>query len=219
MKEAGELVRFGKKMRFAGLTTGSGGNLSMRGEKGIWITPSAMDYEMMVAEDILLVDGSGKIVKGRRKPSSELGFHLAVYRERPDIHAIVHTHSPSATTLACLGWPLPAVHYLVAWSGKKEVPVVPYATFGSEELAEIVAQGLQDGYALLLANHGLVALGANLETAFSVAEEIEFVADIYLKAKSLGDPVILSDGDMEKALEKFEAYRGISSQSVSGSRG
>lgn len=219
MKAASALVRYGKKMKASGLTTGSGGNLSMRTEEGVWITPSAMDYEEMEEADILLTDLSGKILKGAGKPSSELGFHLALYRKRPDIHAVVHTHSPSATTLACLGWPLPAVHYLVAWSGKKEVPIAPYATFGTEELACIVAENLKDGYALLLANHGLVTLGGTLDAAFSVAEEIEFVAGIYLGAKSVGEPVILDDEAMEKALERFKDYRGDSLHFVSGSRG
>lgn len=219
MKAACELVHYGKKMKASGLTTGSGGNLSARTEEGVWITPSAMDYEDMKPGDILLVDFAGNILKGSGKPSSELGFHLALYHERADIHAVVHTHSPWATTLACLGWPLPAVHYLVAWSGKREVPLAPYATFGTPELAAIVAENLREGYALLLANHGLVSLGGNLDAAFSVAEEIEFVAGIYLKAKSVGEPVILDEATMEKAIEKFQDYRGISSQSVSGSKG
>ncbi|TYT74119.1 class II aldolase/adducin family protein [Desulfobotulus mexicanus] len=208
-KEADLLLHYGNKMHAAGLVTGSGGNLSVRVKDSVLITPSAMAYGDMEPEDMVLVDFSGKILRGRRAASSELGFHLALYEARKDISAVVHTHSPWATTLACLGWSLPAVHYLVGYGERNEVPVAPYAIFGSQELADHVVKGMGDGKALLLANHGLVSMGADLREAYEVAEEIEFVAGVYLRAKAVGEPVILDEKAMAPVLEKFRKYRGL----------
>lgn len=207
------MLHYGRKMQASGLTTGSGGNLSLRGKEGIWITPSAMDYGDMGPEDLVLVDLAGERLSGKRRPSSELGFHLALYAARPDIEAVVHTHSPWATTLACLGWSLPAVHYLVGYAGRTEIPLAPYATFGTAELAGHVAKGMGDGHALLLANHGLVSVGASLGDAFAVAEEIEFVAGVYLRARAVGDPVILGEDAMAEVLAKFKDYRSLGKES------
>jgi L-fuculose-phosphate aldolase len=180
LKERTEIVRFGKKLLTAQLTSGTGGNLSIfnRHDGLIAISPSGIEYDEMEPADIPVVDGSGMTVEGSRKPSSELGFHLSLYRMRPDINAVVHTHSVYATTMACLNWEIPAVHYLVAYSGHK-VPLAPYATFGTDELAANVAGAIGNHNAVLLANHGLVTVGPNLATAFAVAEEIELVARIY----------------------------------------
>ncbi|UFS71481.1 L-fuculose-phosphate aldolase [Geomonas sp. RF6] len=202
-----ELIRFGKKMLTARLTSGTGGNLSVydRAEGLIAITPSGIEYEDMEPADIPLVDISGRVVEGSRNPSSELGFHLALYRKRADITAVVHTHSVYATTMACLNWEIPAVHYLVAFSGQK-VPLAPYATFGTDELAENVVQGIEGYNAVLLANHGLVTVGRNLPTAFAVAEEIELVSQIYYQTKCIGQPVILPEDEMSRVIEKFAVY-------------
>ena len=168
--EKEDIVRFGRKLLDARLTSGTGGNLSIfnPGAGLIAISPSGIEYDDMQAGDVPVVDVSGQVVAGSRKPSSELGFHLALYRKRSDIRAVVHTHSVYATTMACLNWEIPAVHYLVAFSGHK-VPLAPYATFGSNELAENVADTIGDYNAVLLANHGLVTVGPNLATAFAVA--------------------------------------------------
>jgi L-fuculose-phosphate aldolase len=206
-KERSEIVRFGRKMLAARLTSGTGGNLSIfaQGEGLVAISPSGIEYEDMQPGDVPVVDLAGVTVEGTRKPSSELGFHLSLYRQRPDIRAVVHTHSVYATTMACLHWEIPAVHYLVAFSGRK-VPLAPYATFGSEELAAHVAATIGDYNAVLLANHGLVTVGPNLATAFAVAEEIELVARIYYQAKCIGEPVIVPEGEMSKVIEKFASY-------------
>jgi len=205
--EREEIVRFGKKLLTAQLTSGTGGNLSIfnRSEGLIAISPSGIEYEEMKPEDVPIVDINGTIVEGSRKPSSELGFHVALYRKRPDITAVVHTHSVYATTMACLNWEIPAVHYLVAFSGHK-VPLAPYATFGSNELATNVAESIGEHNAVLLANHGLAAIGPNLATAFAVAEEIELVARIYYQTKSIGEPVILPRDEMARVIEKFAVY-------------
>jgi L-fuculose-phosphate aldolase len=172
-KERSQIVRFGKKMIAARLTSGTGGNLSIfdRDRGLIAISPSGVEYDAMAPSDVPIVDRDGAAVDGSRKPSSELDFHRSLYRTRADIRAVVHTHSVYATTMACLHWEIPAVHYLVAFSGHK-VPLAPYATFGTPELARYVAESIGECNALLLANHGLVAVGANLDTAFAVAEEI-----------------------------------------------
>jgi L-fuculose-phosphate aldolase len=206
-EEREEIVRFGKKLVTARLTSGTGGNLSIfnRHEGLIAISPSGVEYDEMKPEDVPIVDATGLVVDGSRKPSSELGFHLALYRKRPDTAAVVHTHSVYATTMACLNWEIPAVHYLVAFSGHK-VPLAPYATFGTLELAENVADAIGEYNACLLANHGLVAIGPNLATAFAVAEEIELVARIYYQARSIGEPVILPRDEMARVIEKFAVY-------------
>jgi L-fuculose-phosphate aldolase len=206
-EEREEIVRFGKKLVTAQLTSGTGGNLSIfnRQEGLIAISPSGIEYDEMKPGDVPVVDATGVAVEGSRKPSSELDFHVALYRKRTDAAAVVHTHSVYATTMACLNWEIPAVHYLVAFSGHK-VPLAPYATFGSRELAANVADAIGEYNACLLANHGLVAIGPNLATAFAVAEEIELVARIYYQARSIGEPVILPRDEMAKVIEKFAVY-------------
>ena len=205
--EREEIVRFGGKLLSARLTSGTGGNLSIfsRADGLIAISPSGIEYDEMEPEDVPVVDASGVLLEGGRKPSSELGFHLALYLKRPDISAVVHTHSVYATTMACLNWEIPAVHYLVAFSGQK-VPLAPYATFGSNELAANIAGAIGDHNAVLMANHGLATVGPNLSTAFAVAEEIELVARIYYQTKSIGEPVILDKGEMDRVIEKFTMY-------------
>lgn len=206
-EERTEITEFGMRMVDAGLTTGTGGNLSrIHREKGrVAITPSGIAYDRMTGADVVVTDLTGTPVEGRHTPSSELGFHLALYRRRPDIGAVIHTHSPYATTLACLGWEIPAVHYLVGFAGLR-VPVAPYATFGTDALARSVAETIGDNNAVLLANHGLAAVGRSLPDAFVVAEEIEFVARIYFQTRCAGEPNILSDEQMGDVLEKFKTY-------------
>ncbi len=202
-----QVVAYGLKLIRSGLTTGSGGNLSLlsRHEDLIAIGPSGVDYESVGIDDVVVVDRRGQIVAGQRKPSSELGFHLALYDARPDIAAVVHTHSVYATTIACLRWEIPAVHYLVAFSGDK-VPLADYATFGTAELARNVVRGIGGYNAVLLANHGLVAVGPDMNSAFNVAEEIELVARIFYQAKSIGEPVLVAADEMRRVAEKFTVY-------------
>ena len=173
LSERRQIVDYGLKMIRSGLTTGSGGNLSILSpaDNLIAISPSGIDYDDVTVADVVVVDRAGKIVDGDCKPSSELGFHLALYAARSEITAVVHTHSVYATTLACLHWELPAVHYLVAFSGDK-VPLAPYATFGTDELAKNIIESIGSYNAVLLANHGLVAVASDMKNCFNVAEEI-----------------------------------------------
>ena len=201
------LLDYGREMISRRLTTGSGGNLSLLSDARdlILITPSGMAYEALTAEDVVVCDRQGQVVEGRRRPSSELGFHLALYDHRQDIGAVVHTHSVYATTLACMHREIPAVHYLVGFAGPK-VPLAPYATFGTPALAHAVVAAIGDANAVLMANHGLVAVGGDLTAAFNVAEEIELVARIYYQTLLAGESKLLSDAQMAEVLEKFKDY-------------
>jgi L-fuculose-phosphate aldolase len=202
------VVDYGLTMVRTGLTTGTGGNLSCceRDRGWIAISPSGVPYDVLKPEDVVVVDLDGNVVDGLLKPSSEIGFHLALYRHRSDIGGVVHTHSVYATTLACLQREIPPVHYLVGFAGAK-VPVAPYATYGTEALARNIQQTMGARYnAALLANHGLVAVGTDLPKAFGTAETIEFVARLYCQSLAIGDPVVLDDDEMTQVIAKFETY-------------
>ena len=202
------VVSYGLAMVRTGLTTGTGGNLSCcdQNRGRIAISPSGVPYDVLRPQDVVVVDLDGNIVDGLLKPSSEIGFHLTLYRHRSDVGGIVHTHSAFATTLACLQREIPPVHYLVGFAGAK-VPVAPYATFGTAALARNVRQTLGAQYkAALLANHGLVAVGTDLPKAFGTAETIEFVARLYCQSLAIGDPVVLDDDEMKRVIAKFETY-------------
>jgi L-fuculose-phosphate aldolase len=206
-EERAAIVTFGKKLLAAQLTTGSGGNLSIynRQQGLVAVKPSGIDYLEMQPEDVVVTTPQGEIVEGHLNPSSELRFHLALYQHRPDVNAVVHTHQVYATTLACLNWELPAVHYLVGFSGDK-VPLAPYATFGTQELAENIVRSIGPYNACLMANHGLVTVGRTIEAAFAVAEELELVARLYYQARCIGEPVILSQEEMGIVTQKFKTY-------------
>ncbi|NLB83140.1 MAG: L-fuculose-phosphate aldolase [Synergistaceae bacterium] len=202
-----QIVVFGRRLVTAHLTTGTGGNLSFfdRKEGLVAIKPSGVDYFEMKPEDVALFEPDGTPVEVPKKPSSETAMHLEMYRRRDDINAVVHTHSVFATTIACMGWELPAVHYLVGFSGYK-VPLAAYATFGTDELARNTADALGSFNAVLMANHGLLAVGSSLLRAFTTAEEVELVAQIYVRAKAMGEPVILPREEMDIITGKFLHY-------------
>ncbi|WP_319764747.1 L-fuculose-phosphate aldolase [Maridesulfovibrio sp.] len=206
-KERELVVEYGMKMLESGLTTGTGGNLSIfdREQGLLAISPSGLDYRLSTPEDIVVIDLDGNVIDSKCKPSSEYGFHTVLYKKRKDVNAVVHTHSVYATTVACLNMELPAVHYLVGFAGKK-VPLAPYATFGSPELAENVSSTIENYNAVLLANHGLITVGRSIGNAFDAAEELEMVARIYIQALSVGKPVIVPDEEMEKVIDKFSTY-------------
>lgn len=194
-------------MLAAGLTTGSGGNLSSfnREKQLIAITPSGIAYPELTPKDILILSPAADIIEGYGKPSSETGFHLSLYKKRKDINSVVHTHSVYATTFACLNREIPAVHYLVGFAGRN-VPIAPYATFGTDKLAENITASIGSSNAILLANHGLVSVGTSLSSAFNTAEEIEFVARVCYQAESIGTPVVLSHDEMDSVIKKFADY-------------
>jgi L-fuculose-phosphate aldolase len=205
--ERSAVVEYGRKLIESQLTTGTGGNLSVfnRQEGLIAVKPSGVDYSKMRPEDVVVVTPEGDIVEGDLIPSSEIRFHLALLRKRADINAVVHTHQVYATTIACMNWELPAVHYLIGYAGNK-VPLAKYATFGTQELSDNIITAIGNYNACLMANHGIVTIGADLAAAFAVAEELEFVSRLYYQAKSMGEPVILSDKEMVVIGKKFKTY-------------
>jgi L-fuculose-phosphate aldolase len=206
-EERKAIVEYGKKMVSANLTTGSGGNLSIynRAEGLVAIKPSGMDYFETQPEDVVVITPDGKIVEGDLQPSSEVRFHLALMQHRPDVNAVVHTHQVYATTIACMNWELPAVHYLIGYSGNK-VPLAKYAMFGTQELSDYILEAIGDYNACLMANHGLVTVGKDIRYAFTIAEELELVSRLYYQARCIGQPVILSDEAMQSIGERFKTY-------------
>ena len=208
MQEKEQVVRYGKKLIDRRLTTGSGGNISVcnREKNLVAISPSGLDYYETTPEDIVILDMDGNLVEGKHRPSSEAGMHLAFYKNRADVSGIVHTHSKFATAIACMGWELPAVHYLIGMAGHR-VKCTGYATYGSDELAKKALETIGDSNAVLLANHGLIALGEDVDRAFSTAEHLEFVSEVYYLTKTLGTPNILSDENMDEVMKKFGTFR------------
>lgn len=206
-KERIEIVKYGRRLVDSKLTKGTGGNLSVfnRAEQLMAISPSGMDYYETQPEDVVVLNLAGEIIEGDKKPSSEVDLHRIFYQGRDDLDAIIHTHTIYATTLSCLRWDLPAVHYLIAVAGKN-VRCADYATFGTQELAENAFKAMKDRRAVLLANHGLVAGAETLEKAFSITEEIEYVAELYYRTKGMGEPVILDDEEMAHMAKKFKSY-------------
>lgn len=205
LEQREQVVRYARLLIERGLTRGTGGNISVRQDELVAITPSGVAYASMTVEDIVVVDLAGRVVEGTLRPSSECGMHLACYRTERAFGAVVHTHSPFATTLACMQRELPPIHYLIGYAGGT-VPCIPYYPFGSDELAEAAAAGMAGRNAVLLGNHGLLAAGADLDYAFSVAEETEFVAELYYRTELLGGGRMLCDADMEEALRRFTVY-------------
>jgi len=206
-QEREAVLFYSKKLLSSGLVKGSGGNISLsNAEKTMMaVTPSGVAYDIMNIGDVVVTDMAGCKIEGYLEPTSEMAFHLALHHLRPDIHAVVHTHSENATALACLGWDLPAVHYLIGFAGKK-VPVAPYATYGTRELSDNICSVIGESNAVLMANHGLVCVGADLKQAFTTAEMIEYVSHLYLLTKSVGEPAILKDQQMDEVIEKFKHY-------------
>lgn len=199
------LVETARQINRSGLNQGRSGNLSERHGEGMLISASGCNFDAITADDFVEMDLNGN-THGARRPSSEWAFHAAIYRQRPDAGAVVHVHSPWATTLACLRRPIPAFHYMVAVAGGHDIPCVPYATFGTAALAEHVADALRKRNACLMANHGQVALADTVSGALELAMEVELLARCYGQALSIGEPALLTDQEMDEALERFRGY-------------
>lgn len=203
-----ELIDYGQLLISEGLTKGTGGNLSVwNPEKNLMaITPSGIPYHEIKESDIVLIDvETGEIVDGDAVPSSECDMHRIIYKYRKDIKALIHTHTTYAATVSCLRHDLPPLHYLVAFAGI-DVRCAEYATYGTVELAKNAFEAMKDRKACLLANHGLLAGGTDLNQAFNVTEEIEFCCELYCRTKAMGDPVILSEEEMVHMVDRFQNY-------------
>jgi L-fuculose-phosphate aldolase len=203
-----QLVDCGRRLFRLGLLTQTSGNLSINLASGdMFITPTSMEYEHIQPEDIVVVGDDGATREAStRRPSSETPLHRLIYETRPEAAAVVHTHSTYATTLAILGLPIPAVHYMIAALETTEIAVAEYATYGTGELARNVCDAFRaPSRAVLIANHGLVAIGKTLDQAAQAAEVVETLAGLYYRALAVGTPKVLSQEQMSEVLLKYQA--------------
>jgi L-fuculose-phosphate aldolase len=200
------VVETAQAMSRDGLSPGRSGNVSARHSDGALITPTGLPYETLTPEQIVFVRSDGATEPGSLLPSSEWRLHLAIYATHPSAQAVVHCHSPNATALACAGRAIPAFHYMVAVAGGVDVPLAPYATFGTPELAELVAATLRGRRACLLAHHGQIAFGATLNSALDLAREVEVLAMQYIKTLQIGGGPILDEAAMAEVLSRFRDY-------------
>jgi L-fuculose-phosphate aldolase len=204
-----EIVRTCRRMSASGLVAGTEGNVSARTPRGdVLITPSGLDYAVMEPEDVVLVSLGGETLGGAFEPSVETPMHTGIYRSRPETRAVVHTHARFSTTLACLDWEIPPVHYMLAvLSDEGRAPVARYATYGTEDLAENVARALGSAHrACLLRNHGTIAVGSTAGEAFSRTELLEQMAELYYRARTAGEPVILTTEEMAEVTARIHDY-------------
>lgn len=206
-KERKQLVEYGKAMLTEKLTTGTGGNLSVfiREDNVMLMTPSGIPYNDTKEEDIVLMTLDGEILEGNCKPSSEYDMHRIFYQQTPNVNAVVHTHSEYATVFACLQEDILPLHYIIGSIGSR-VRCCKYETFGTAKLAEVAFKAMKQDKGILLGNHGTLTVGEDLASAFSVAKDIEFIAKLYYRAKSIGTPVLLNDEQLEEVIEKFGTY-------------
>ncbi len=199
------IIYTAQKMNALGINQGKSGNVSARTDEGFLITPTGIAYDEAKPEQIVATALDGSFA-GEVLPSSEWRFHADIYRAREDVDAIVHSHSAFATTLACLGKNIPAFHYMIAAAGGRNIRCAPYATFGTQELSDHAVAALDGRNACLLAQHGMIAVGATLEKALALAVEVESLARMYWQALQIGEPPVLDDVEMTIVLEKFRTY-------------
>lgn len=200
-----QVIATARAMNDRGINQGASGNVSARCRQGYLITPTGMSYDRLKPDDIVYMRADGE-TRGKRRPSSEWRFHQDIHANREDVAAIVHTHSAYATTLACLGRGIPAFHYMVAKAGGDNIRCAPYATFGTQALSDNALAALKDRKACLLANHGVIALGATLAEALGLAVEVESLAAQYWRVLQIGEPVLLGEAEMQRVLEQFKSY-------------
>lgn len=206
-KERRKVIDICLKMLGEGLTNGTAGNISIfNREQGlVAISPTGIPYAVLKPEDVSVVDLEGNLLEGKN-PSSELEMHLIFYRNRPEINGVIHAHTVYSTAVACLRKTLPAIDYMIAVTGDKEVRCAEYASYGTEELAKNSFKTMENSKAVLLANHGITTVGESIETAFSILAQVEYIAQLYLLSSQAGTPVILDDTEIFKMIERFKNY-------------
>ena len=200
-----KIIATAREMNALRINRGKSGNVSARIDAGFLITPSALPYDETMPADIVAVDRDGNAA-GRRAPSSEWRFHRDIYATRSEVQAIVHTHAPFATTLACLDRGIPAFHYMIAVAGGSDIRCAAYATFGTQALSDHAVRALDGRRACLLSHHGMIAVGVSLPAALALAVEVETLAEMYWRALAIGEPEVLDDAQMRAVLEQFEGY-------------
>jgi L-fuculose-phosphate aldolase len=206
-----EVARVAKALIRTGLVTGTSGNVSARTPEGnVLVTPSGVDYEVLGPEDVVLVDLDTNVLEGTLVPSTETPMHTGIYKARQDVDAVVHTHSRFATTLACLGWEIPPVHYMLTTLGPDgRIPLAPYTLYGTEELADHAANALGESHnACLLRTHGTIAVGESAEKAFSRTVVLEEMAEVYYRARLAGEPILLTPEEVDEVAAKITTGYG-----------
>lgn len=210
---AQEVLATARAMNTAGLNRGAAGNVSARAGEGFVITPTGMSYERSRPEDMVWVGFDGTTAKvgtsetaPLRRPSSEWRFHRDIYRARREAGAIVHAHAPFATALACQALEIPPFHYMIARFGGATVRCARYATFGTQELSDSIIEALKGRNACLMAHHGMVVFGRDLQEALALAIEFEALAEQYWRVLQLGEPKLLPEDEMARVIERFRDY-------------
>ncbi|WP_455036097.1 L-fuculose-phosphate aldolase [Leptotrichia massiliensis] len=211
-KEREQVIEYSLKLLSEGLTNGTAGNVSIfnREEGLVAISPTGVNYSELTPEMISIVDLEGKLIEGL-KPSSELEMHMILYRNREDVNAVIHTHPVYTTVLACLRQDLPAIDYMIAVTGATKVRCAEYASYGTKELAENAYKAMGSSLAVILANHGLTTAGKDIANAFNITVQVEYISNLYIKARNIGEPIILPDKEMNSMLERFKTYGQIKS--------
>ena len=211
-KEREQVIEYSLKLLSEGLTNGTAGNVSIfnREEGLVAISPTGVNYSELTPEMISIVDLEGKLIEGL-KPSSELEMHMILYRNREDVNAVIHTHPVYTTVLACLRQDLPAIDYMIAVTGATKVICAEYASYGTKELAENAYKAMGSSLAVILANHGLTTAGKDIANAFNITVQVEYISNLYIKARNIGEPIILPDNEMNSMLERFKTYGQIKS--------
>lgn len=200
-----KLLAVTRQLSVLGLNRGTAGNASVREGEGFLVTPSGMAVEAMTPHHMVQMEFDGKH-HGSYEPSSEWRFHRDILANRKEIGAVIHTHSMFATTIACLRHDVPPLHYMMALVGGTHIRCAPYALFGSQQLSDAALQALEGRKACLLANHGMIALGKDLDDALAVAVEVETLCEQYWRTLQVGGPVLLTDQEMAEAIERFKSY-------------
>ena len=201
-----ELVEAARAMNHLGINRGTSGNASVRAGAGFLVTPSALPYDRLGAADIVEMSLDGTTVDATRPPSSEWRFHRDLYAARDDVGAVIHTHAPFATTLACLDVAIPAFHYMVAKAGGNDIRCAGYATFGTQALSDHVVAAMEGRKACLMSHHGMIASGLTLEAALGLAVEVEQLAEMFWRTLQIGEPALLDDAEMARVARQFATY-------------
>ena len=203
-----QLLKTSQQLAHLGLNKGTSGNVSVRCEDGFLITPSGMPIDSMTAGDMVHMHLNGSVAEAdsQKKPSSEWRFHRDILANRNDINAVIHTHSMFATTLACLHQEVPPFHYMIAVAGGDTIRCAPYALFGSQQLSDDALVALSERKACLLANHGMIALGRDLNDALAVAVEVENLCEQYWRILQISPPKLLSQAQMRDVFQQFKGY-------------
>ena len=207
MIEAEQIIKYANMLNSEKLSTLRSGNVSLRYKNGFLITPSGVKYSLLKVDDIVFVSLDGKFDETKNKPSSEWRFHKDIYSSKNEANAIVHAHSTHATAVSAHNKDVPAFHYMVALAGGNDLKCAKYATFGTQELSDNIINALKNRKACLMSNHGQVAFGDNLEQAFELAQEVENICHQYINTIKIGEPKILSSGEMDVILEKVKNYK------------